>query len=168
MKTLKTSGFSLIELLLAISVFSVVSVAAMSMLFSSLSLRDQTIASSQTEEAIRVFNHSLGRAGRNAQTVAGGGSSLYIVNSQECWSFVWNPVSRSLLYDHTMAAGCSPNTAPTISFFPTNITVNSIDFIIKSLPSGGREIYVSGDMTAWRPFSNYQTDFDLTIVGLVD
>lgn len=162
------NGFSLLELMLALTIFSVVSVTAVALLFSSLSLRDQTIASAQTEEAVKVFDHTFQRATRNAKTVTGGGASIYTTTDTECWSLVWNSTTRTVQFSHIEASGCTPDTNPSTQFLPASVFAENLNFTINSLATGGRQVSVSGVFSGIQPLSTYQTSFSNTSVNLVD
>lgn len=163
-----TGGFSLLELLLALTVFSVISVVSVYLLFSSLSLRDETVASANTQEAIRVFLHAFAAATTNARTVNVTGNGLFTSNPSDCWSFVWNSGSETLNYSHLTTPGCTPDVSPGTSFLPSNVKAENVSFTAKPLSTGGREISLSATFAGFAPLSESRTSFTNTVVNLVD
>lgn len=168
MKLKLNSGFTLLELLIALTIFSVVSVAAVWILFTSLALRDQTLASSDTQEAVRVFLHDFQLAAGNAKTVNTTGAGLFVSNSNECWSFVWNSASQTLKYSHLVLPGCTPEVSPTTDFLPAKIKVSNLNFTVTPLATGGREISLSGTFIGSQPLDTYSLSFTNTVVNLID
>lgn len=163
-----TSGFTVIELLLAISIFSVISVAALYMVFSSLSLRDQTLASTRVQEQLRVLTHNLRVAVQNSSAVSGGGNSLLLTSAEKCWSFVYDINSKNLKYSTVENPGCTPDPSPSTNFFPPTTQITTWNFSINPLPTGGRQISVSGNLKSTLPFDTYQLTFSDTYTNLID
>lgn len=165
----KTSGFTLIEILVAISIFSLLTVASAWMIFSSLSLRDKTLATTTHQEFTRVFLNSFIQATQNAKTITGGGTSLFTQNPTDCWSFVYDSINQDILFTHISVADCTPDPSPSTSFFNSSTTqIQNLIFNIKPLVTGGREVSVNGLMSILLPFDSYQNTFSQTVVNLID
>lgn len=170
MKTPKNclSGFTLLETLLAISIVSFVSVTSVYMLFLSLNLRDLTLATTKTQEAIRIFERSLRQAVLSAQNISGGGGSIFIRSQNECWSFVYDNIEKNVLYSKISQNGCTPNPSPTSLFFAPETKINSISFSFSPITSGGQTVKVDGLIKTILPFDVYETTFSETLVNLID
>jgi len=164
----KYNGFTILELLIAISIFSVVSVASVWLIFSSLSLRDQTLAATRTQEQLRVFSHTLRGAIQNASVVSGGGNTLQLVSLNECWSFIYDDMLRNVRYSKTTGAGCSPDPVPDSPFFLTTSQLLSLSFTITPLSTGGRQVSVNGEMRTILPFDDFQMSFNDSFTNLID
>lgn len=162
------TGATLLETLIAIGIFSLLSVAATWLVFSSVNLRDATLATTRTIESLRVFNHTLRQAVTGAQTVTHTPTTLNLFSSANCWSFAYSALQNNLLYDHTTTPGCVPNPNPTTLFFPTSTQLTNFSFSVYPLATGGRQVIVASDIQTVLPFSDYQTSFSQTIVNLVD
>lgn len=161
-------GFSLLETLLAMTIVSVISVAAVYMLFLSLNLRDLTLTTTKTQESLRVFDRALREAVIGAKTVSGGGNSLFLNTDSQCWSFVYDAVSKNVKYSKITQTNCVVDPSPTNLFFPTTTKINSLTFSILPLSSGGRQIVMSGTVQTTLPFDVYSTSFSNTYINLID
>lgn len=161
-------GFSLLETLLAMTIVSVISVASVYMLFLSLNLRDLTLTTTKTQESLRIFDRSLREAIIGASTVSGGGSSLFLSTTSQCWSFVYDGVAKNVKYSKVVQAGCVADPSPTSLFFATSTKINSLAFSIINLSSGGRQIVMSGTVQTTLPFDVFSTSFSNTYINLID
>jgi len=161
-------GFTMIELLIAMSIFSIISVSAVYLVFSSLSLRDQTLAAIRTQEQLRVFSHTLRGAIQNSPIVTGGGDTLSLTSSTVCWSFVYDSALEILRYAKTLGAGCAPEPIPPTAFFSPTSHLNELTFTITPLSTGGRQVSVEGNISVVLPFDDYDVDFKDTFTNLID
>lgn len=161
-------GFTLIELLIAMTVFSVIGVASMSLIFSGLSLRDQTMASTNVTDQLRVLAHTMRRAIIDSKVVTGNSYSLFLASDSDCWSFVYDNSSKQLKYKEITTPDCVPDTDPQDSFFPSSTQVTSWQFSITPMTTGGRQVTVAGDMSVPLPFGKYETSFSDTYTNLID
>ncbi len=161
-------GFTLLETILAMSIVSLVSVASVNMLFLSLNLRDLTLSTTKTQEAIRVFERLLRQAVLNAQNVSGGGSEIFLRSQGECWSFVYDAANKNMKYSKIVQNGCSPDPNPTDLFFATETKIDSISFAFSPITTGGRIVNVSGSIKTILPFDVYETTFSESFVNLID
>lgn len=161
-------GFTLLETLLAMTIISVISVAAVYMLFLSLNLRDLTLTTTKTQESLRVFDRAFREAATGASSVAGGGGSIFLKTSSVCWSFVYDPLIKNLKYSKTTQANCVSNPTPQNLFFATTSKINSLSFTIAPLSTGGRQIIVNGTIETKLPFDVYTTSFSNTYINLID
>jgi prepilin-type N-terminal cleavage/methylation domain-containing protein len=164
----RNSGFTILELAVAMGIVSVISLGAVWLLFGSLSLRDQSLATGQAEEAVRTFNRLFELAGRNAKTVASGGNTLFTTATSDCWSLVWNPVDLSLRFTHLTTANCVADPSPVTSFLNLGSKAENFSFSIKPLATGGRELSATGTFHVIRPFGEYSQSFNTTVINLVD
>ena len=164
----KSSGFTVLELLIAVSIFSLVSVASVGMVFFGLGLRDQTLAATRVQEQLRVFSHTLRTAILGARVISGDEKSLLITASNTCWSFVYDSVQKNVLYSQAIGADCVPDPAPQTLFFSTSAEMSEFSFLILPLPTGGRQVSVSGKIEAVLPLNDYEVDFSDTFTNLVD
>lgn len=162
------NAFTLVELLISMGIFSVISVASVWLVFLSLSLRDLSSATSKTEESLRIFNHTFRQASQNASSVSGGGNSILMKTATECWSFVYDGTVKKIKYDHTIVAGCNPNPTPTNLFFPTMIVVDNFVFNVSPLSTGGRQINATGKITSVLPFNSFSENFSATVANVID
>ena len=162
------SGFTLFETLLAMTIVSLVSVTSVYILFLSLNLRDLTLTTTKTEESIRVFNRQLKAAVIGAQSVTGGSGSIFTRSETECWSFVYDAVSKNVKYSQIKEGGCTPVPNPSNLFFPSSTKVNSMVFQVSNITTGGRLVGVSGTIQTTLPFDTYQTTFSESYVNLID
>lgn len=161
-------GFTLIETLIAMTIISLVTVASVYSLFLSLSLRDLTLATNRTEEALRVFDRDLRQAVIGASSITGNASAIYLRSMTECNSFVYDSVLKNIKYTKISQVGCAPDPDPQNLFFPTSTKINSIAFMYFTLATGGRQVNVSGIVETILPFSSFQTSFSNTFTNLVD
>lgn len=161
-------GVTLLEVLISIAIFSVISVAATWLVFSSLNLRDQTLATTRTIESLRVFSHTFRTSVLGARTLTFTPTTLTLLSPSDCWSFFYSAATATLLYDHQTTPGCVPTANPSLSFFPAATQITNFSFVIHPLATGGRQVIASGDITTVLPFSSYQTTFAETVVNLID
>ncbi|EKD53226.1 MAG: hypothetical protein ACD_61C00105G0002 [uncultured bacterium] len=166
--TVGHSGFTLFETLLAMTIVSLVSVTSVYILFLSLNLRDLTLATTQTEESMRIFNRQLRQAVIGAKSVTGGSDSIFTRSQTECWSFVYDPLSKNIKYSELKQEGCTPDPDPSTLFFPSSSKINSIAFTISDISTGGRLVGVTGTIQTTLPFDTYQTTFSESYVNLID
>lgn len=164
----RQTGFTLLETLLAMSVVSFVSITSVYILFLSLNLRDLTLSTTKTQEAIRVFERALRQAVLSAQNVSGGGDSIFLRSQGECWSFVYNSVIKNVKYSKIAQNGCTPNPNPTSLFFASETKIDSIFFAYSPITSGGRMVKVSGSIKTILPLDVYETTFSESFVNLID
>lgn len=164
----KDNGFSLLELIIAMGIFSVISIASVGMMFLSLNLRDLSSATTMTEESLRVFNQTFRQASLSTTATAGGGASLLLKNTGECWSFLYDQTIKNVRYEHVVQTGCTPNPNPASLFFPSQTRVNSFSFSVTSLPTGGRQISAQGSLTTVLPFNSYSETFQTTVTNVID
>jgi len=162
------SGFTLFETLLAMTIVSLVSVTSVYILFLSLNLRDLTLATTQTEESVRIFNRQLREAVIGAQSVTGGSGSIFTRSQTECWSFVYDDLSKNIRYSDLKQEGCTPDPDPSNLFFPSSSKISSIVFTIMDISTGGRLVGVTGTIQTALPFDTYQTTFSESYVNLID
>ncbi len=158
----------MLEVIITLSIMSIVSVASVWLVFTTLSLRDLTLATISTSEALRVFSSTLSRAVRSATVVSSTPSSLLLTSESECWSFVYDEAAKNLRYAKAAAAGCSPNLAPSDLFFSSYSQLSSFSFSVNPLPTGGRQITAIGAINTILPFENYQTSFSDTFTNVID
>ena len=168
MRTKRQAGVSMLEVVITLSIMSIVSVASVWLVFTTLSLRDLVLATTATSESLRVLSHALSRAVRGASVVGGSPTSLLITSVDECWSFVYDAGVKNLRYAKTMAAGCVPNPNPSELFFPSYSQLTNFSFLVAALPTGGRQVTASGVMNTILPFENYETSFSDTFTNVVD
>lgn len=168
MKISKESGISIIEITISLGILSIISTASVWLVFTSLSLRDQALATIQTNEAIRVFSHTLRRAIQTASVISGSATTLLITSPTECTSFAYDQAARNVRYSKITSTGCAPDPNPTNLFFPTVTKINSATFTVSALPTGGRQVNVTGTVQTILPFNNYLTSFTETYINLVD
>lgn len=162
------NGFTLIEMIIAMTTISIVSVASMYILFLSLNLRDLTLTSSKTEESLRVFDRTLRKASTQALAITGGGSSILIRGKSECWSFAYDAVSQNVKYSKIAQNDCNPDPSPSSLYFPSSTKVTSMNFLVNPLSSGGRQVKVDGTLQTTLPLDVFQTSFSSAYVNLVD
>ncbi len=161
-------GFTLFETLLAITIISMVSVTSMYILFLSLNLRDMTLATTKTEESLRIFERAFRQAALGAISVTKGTNSIFFRSSDECWSFLYDTVNKSVKYTKTVQVDCTPDPNPIISFFPASTKVNSLSFSIIPIATGGNLVGMSGTVESTLPLDTYQTSFSKSFVNLMD
>lgn len=168
MKLRTQLGVSMLEVVITLSIMSIVSVASVWLVFTTLSLRDLTLATTTSSESMRVFSNSLSRAVRNASVVSGTPTSIFLTSATECWSFVYDSNTKKVFYSLISSAGCTPNLNPTISFFPSVSQVTNLIFNISNLTTGGRQVTVTGVINTILPFENYQISFSDTYTNVID
>lgn len=161
-------GFTLLELVLAMGIFSIISVASVWLVFLSLGVRDLSTATSGTEESLRNFERVFKQSAGSASTVGGGGNVLTLKNSTDCWSYSFDPISSNLNFDHITAANCVPNPNPSTKFFPTNTKMSNFAFSVIPLPTGGRQISAGGMLTTTLPFNSFMEAFSTTVTNVID
>ncbi len=168
MKQTFSPGISLVEIVITLGIMSVISVASVWLVFTTVSLRDKVLATTATAESLRVFSHTLSRAIENAAVVSGSSGSLYLTSASECWSFVYDDSVKNVRYSQSLASGCTPNLTPTTVFFPVISAINSMVFIVTPIATGGRQVTVSGVVSTVLPFDSYQTSFSDTFTNVID
>ncbi len=159
---------SMLEVIITLSIMSIVSVASVWLVFTTLALRDLTLATTSTSESLRVFSSTLARAVRNAAGVSSSPSSLFLTSADECWSFVFDESAKVLRYNQTTSVGCTPDPSPSESFFSSYSQISNFTFSVSALPTGGRQITAIGTVTTILPFENYQTSFLETFTNVID
>lgn len=162
------TGTSMLEVVITLSVMSVISVASVWLVFTTLSLRDQSLATTTTTESLRVFSRTLNRAIQNAAVVSSTQTSLLLTSASECWSFVYDSVYKNVRYSDIVASGCTPNPNPTTLFFPSYSEISSVTFSVTPMVTGGRQVTVSGIVNTIFPFENYQASFSDSFTNLID
>ncbi|MBI1872008.1 hypothetical protein HYS10_01170 [Candidatus Collierbacteria bacterium] len=168
MKRRLEAGVSVLEIVITLSILSVVSVASVWLVFTTLSLRDKALATTLTQESLRVFTAKLRLAVLNANVVSGTSTSLLLTSASECWSFVYDSVAQNIRYSQILSSGCTPDPNPSTNFFPTITSIGSITFTINPLATGGRQVTATGVVKTTLPFDNYQTSFADTFTNVVD
>lgn len=162
------AGVSVLEIVITLSILSIVSVASVWLVFTTLSLRDKALATTLTQESLRVFVKQLRQAVLNANAVSGTSTSLFLTSASECWSFVYDSAAQNIRYSQILASGCVPNPSPSTNFFPTVSRISSLTFTITSLATGGRQVTTTGVVKTTFPFDSYQTSFADTFTNVVD
>ncbi len=158
----------MLEVVITLSILSVVSVASVWLVFTTLSLRDQALATTATNESLRVFSRTLSKAVQGASVVSGTPTSLLLTSISECWSFVYDATAKNVRYSQIVAQGCTPNPSPSTLFFPSYSEVTSFNFSVSPLATGGRQVFASGVVNTILPFENYQINFSDTFTNVVD
>ncbi len=161
-------GFTLFETLLAITIISLVSVTSMYILFLSLNLRDMTLATTKTEESIRIFERSFRQAALGALNVTKGTNSIFLRSTDECWSFLYDSINKSVKYTKIVQTGCTPDANPGTLFFPASTKINSLTFSVIPLATGGNLVGMSGTVQSTLPLDTYQSSFSESFVNLMD
>lgn len=162
------SGFTLLETIVAMTVVSLVSVTSVYILFLSLNLRDMTLTTTKTQEAIRVFERSFREAALGAISVTEGTNSLFLRSAERCWSFVYDPLAKNVKYTRTIQVGCVPDSNPVNLFFPSSIKISAMAFSVRSISTGGKLVEMTGTVQTVMPFDTYQTDISEAFVNLMD
>lgn len=162
------AGTSMLEVIITLGVMSVISVASVWLVFTTLALRDQALATTTTTESLRVFSKTLAKAIQNASVVSGTATSLLLTSENECWSFVYDSVYKNIRYSQILASGCTPNPNPAALFFPSYSEISSFTFSVVSLSTGGRQVFASGVINTIFPFENYQASFSDTFTNVID
>lgn len=162
------AGISVLELLITLSIMSVLSIASVWLVFTTLSLRDKTKATTLTQESIRVLTNFVQKASINSSTVTGSNTSLFATSANECWSLLYDSVNKLVRFNDIAASGCTPDTNPTKLFFPSEVKVNSFTVSITPLSTGGRQVGVSGVLQTILPFDNYQASFSISNTNVID
>lgn len=162
------AGISMLEVVISLGILSVVSVASVWLVFTTLSLRDQTLATTSTSESLRIFSRTLSRAIQNANVVSGTSDSLLLTSAAECWSFVYDSVAKNVRFAQTLASGCTPNPNPGTLFFPSYSQITNLIIVVTPLVTGGRQVTTTGVIDTVMPFSNYQVNFSNTYFNTID
>lgn len=168
MRTNYQAGISMLEVIITLSILSVISVASVWLVFTTLSLRDQALATTTTTESLRVFSRTLSRSIQSASVVGGTSNSLLLTSAAECWSFVYDPIYKNVRYSQIIASGCTPDPSPTTLFFPSYSEISAFTFSATPLVTGGRQVSASGVINTIFPFENYQTSFSDTFTNVID
>ncbi len=158
----------MMETLLAMTIVSMVSVTSVYILFFSLNLRDQTLATTKTEESIRVFERSFRQAALGAENISGDANSIFLRSESECWSFVYDSVMKNVKYSKILQEACIPNESPSELFFPTMTNIKTLSFSFSPITTGGNLVSVIGSMETVLPFDSHETTFSDSFVNLVD
>lgn len=162
------AGISVLEIVITLSILSVISVASVWLVFTTLSLRDKALATTLTQESLRVFTVKLRQAVLSANVASGTSTSLLLTSASECWSFVYDSVAQNVRYSQVLASGCVPNPNPSTNFFPSVSAISSMTFTVVSLATGGRQVTATGVIKTTLPFDSYQTSFADTFTNVVD
>lgn len=165
---MKANGFTILELIIAMGIFSIISVASVWLVFLNMSLRDLSSASVKTEEALRIFNHSIQQAVQNASAIAFENNTLLLKSPTDCWSFNYDSFQKKLKYDHLKQTECNPNPNPTTLFFADSNTVDNLVFTVSPLSTGGKQITATGSLSTILPFNSYIQPFTFTVISLID
>ncbi len=161
-------GFTLLETILSMSIVSLVSVTSIYILFLSLNLRDLTLATTRTEESIRVFEHAVRQGTLGAVSISGNSSSLFLRSANECWSFVYDSSAKNVFYTKTLQVGCITDPNPATLFFPSTTKITSMIFSYSPIATGGNLVRVLGTIQTVLPFDTYETNFSESFVNLID
>lgn len=156
------------EVVITLGILSVVSIASVWLIFTTLNLRDQALATTQTNESLRVFMKTLRQATMGATVVTGSATTLFLTAPSECWSFVYDAAAKSVRYAQSLTSGCTPDLNPATSFFSSVTQVPALTFMVIPLATGGRQVVVTGVVNTILPFENYQADFTNTFTNVVD
>jgi len=158
----------MIEVVVSLGILSVVSAASVWLVFTTLALRDQALATTTTTESLRIFSRTIYRAVANASVVSGTSTSLLLTSANECWSFVYDSNAKNIRYSQISAASCTPNPNPVTSFFPSYSQIENMTFNVTPLSTGGRQVTAAGVINTVLPFANYQTNFSNTVTNVID
>jgi hypothetical protein len=158
----------MLEVIISLSIMSIVSVASVWLVFTTLALRDLALATTATSESLRVFGHILSRVVVGANVITSSPTTLFLTSANECWSFVYDANTKQVFYAQTLATGCAPNPNPANVFFPSYTQVDNFIFGVSTLPTGGRQVTVTGVVNTILPFENYQVSFSNTFTNVVD
>lgn len=168
MKNKFTSGISVIEVTISLGILSIISTASVWLIFTSLSLRDQALATTRTNESLRVLFHTLRSSIQKASVVSGSSNSLLLTSASECHSFVYDQTAQNLRYARSTIPGCAPDPNPSTLFFPPTVKLTASTFSVTPLVTGGRQVNVSGTIQTILPFNNYLTSYNETFTNLID
>lgn len=166
-KLTTTSGFTLIELVITIAIFATISVGAIWMVFTTISLRDKASATIRSQESLRVFIQSLHSSVSSATAITSTTNTIQITSPGNCLSFTYNQAAQALYYGVDTLSNCTPPAAST-TYFDSSTKVESLTFSLLSLPTGGRQVHVQGTLTTYLPLESYQLNFTESFVNLID
>jgi len=161
-------GFTLLEILVAIAVMSVIGVVTTAMLFSALSWRDKLLAMEQVEESNRVIRRMMERAVGEAEEIEVENNTLRTSKTGECWSFSWQDVTEELTYSHDQTVDCVPEVDPAGELLPQVVRVRDFEIKMRELSSEGKEVYWKMEISVTRPLGSYETEFEQTVINFVD
>ena len=169
MRNKKQTGFTLIELVVALAGVAVVTVAAVGYLIAVLVQRDQAVAEAMLNQQPGVAFAALGKVMRSAQQVmiSNGGRRLETVSPDECWGFEWDEGLAAIVYGVDKSVGCSVPEL-TLQLTPSTVKITAMSFEMVTDTDADRSMKVNMDVKVSRPFWKTEQHFEQIFVNVVD
>lgn len=167
---MKQSGFTLIEILIALGGMVILALAATNFLFSILSQRDQAVAEAMAVDQAESINVFVGGLVRSAQTIVVGadGKSLGLKGENDCWLVQINDSEQSLNTGVSQGTDCQIPGAATQRLSSQRVQVTNAVFVLSSSDSSSRSVSFNWTVAVARPFWQLSQDHSQVFVNLVD
>ena len=162
-------GFTLIEILIALSGLVVLALAATNYLFSILSQRDQAIAEAMALDQIETVAAVLADRIRSASTIRGdqGGKRLALIGPGECWLLQIDEANQSLNYGLTRGAGCQPPETADEALTSQKAQIQAASFSLLTSDGSRRSVSFDWTVVVTRPLwqaSQHQSNLFVNVV----
>ena len=163
-------GFTLVEVLMALTGVVVLTVIATNFLFSILGQKDQAVADSLLTEQIEATATLIATAVRSAETisVADAGRELKLERRGECWLFRWEETEKTLKFGRTVGDDCTAPTAVEGRVTGQKAMVSNGRFELTSVADSSRIVTLMMDVEVYRPLWKSQRHYEQMFVNLVD
>jgi len=163
-------GFTLIEVLVALSGVVVLAIGSTSFLFSILGQRDQAVAESLASEQAESVFLLVGTAVRSAKeiVVTDGGKTLELIGADECFKFSWDDVEKRLMFGRVEGIDCEAPENADKQLTSDKTVIERVNFSLLDPDDSSRAVNMEMDVTVFRPLWNTAQAFDQLFVNLVD
>jgi len=163
-------GFTLVEVLLALSGVAVLAIGSTSFLFSILGQRDQAVAESLASEQAEAVFSLVGTAVRSAQgiQVTNEGRTLELTGESECFKFSWDNVEERLMFGRVEGVDCEVPLSAGEQLTSEKTAIKGLNFSLLDLDDSSRTVGMEMEVVVFRPLWNTSQTFDQLFVNLVD
>lgn len=167
---MQSKGFTLIEIVIAVSGLIVLSIASTNFLFSILSQRDQAIAEEMAVDQAEIIYALLADKVRSAKiiTVSPDKKSLGLKTADQCWLVVVDPDSQGLYFNLSAGSGCViPGTADK-RLTSQRAAITDADFSLDTSDDSSRTIRFNWTVMVARPLWQTTQTYQQLFVNVVD
>lgn len=167
---MKQAGFTLIEIIVALTVTVVLSLASANFLFSIISQRDQALAEAILLDQIEAVHSLVAGQVRSARTieVAADGYSLELAGNGGCWLFAYNAGSQRFDYGFSAGSDCQAPPPADQPLTSQKARVTTAEFRLVSGDSSSRAVGLNWTAAVARPFWQTSQELNRLFVNITD
>lgn len=121
-------GFTLLELLVATTILSVISVVTTNILFETITTRSKQYSINSSNNEVRDFINEISKSIQEAYNIDIPNSNLILISGKECTAYKHNLVNSSIELATDTSSNCTPPTSGFVQVSSTNFKVDNLTF----------------------------------------